>query len=82
MDRKCFCAEYKWVGHVLQSDNSNAEYNYNPESERHSVVVPLEQLQAGTDTFVVPYRFMCKTSCNRGIQRRPMNVIFTLETPQ
>lgn len=81
VDKKCFCAQHGWVGHVLQTDSDNAEYYYNPESERHSVVVTLEQLQAGTHTFVVPYKFMCKTSCNRGIQRRPMDVIFTLETP-
>ena len=82
MDGKCYCAQYEWVGHVLQTDNTNAQYDFNPKSERHSVVIPLEQLQAGSDVFLVPYRFTCKTSCNQGINRRPVDVILTLETSQ
>lgn len=81
-DGNCFCIQYQWVGHVLQTVHSNVQYEYNVQSGRHSVVVPLETPQAGSDTCTIPYQFTCKTSCLRGMQRRPINVIFTLETPQ
>lgn len=81
-DGNCFCVQYQWVGHVLQTVHSNVQYEYDVQSGRHSVVVPLETPQAGSDTCIIPYQFTCKTSCLRGMQRRPINVIFTLETPQ
>lgn len=81
-DGNCFCIQYQWVGHVLQTADSNVQYEYNIHSGRHSVVVPLQTPQVGSDTCTIPYQFTCKTSCLRGMQRRPINVIFTLETPQ
>lgn len=76
----CFCGDYRWVRHVVQSSHPQAQYQYDPESDRHSVVVPLDAPQAGSDVVTVDYHFTCKTSCSRGMNRKPIDVIFTLET--
>ncbi|XP_075218133.1 cellular tumor antigen p53-like isoform X2 [Lycorma delicatula] len=77
----CLCKDYNLVGHVLTTDHVSAIYEYNPDSERHSVVIPLSFPQPGSDTLTVAYQFGCKTSCPGGMSRRPVNIIFTLETP-
>lgn len=78
----CYCANFNWVRHVVQSSHASAEYDYDSTSDRHSVVVPLDSPQPGSETVVVAYQFTCKTSCPQGMQRRPISVIFTLETAQ
>lgn len=80
--KHCYCASQNLVRHVVQSSHSNALYDYDPASDRHSVLVPLDSPQPGSDTVVVAYHFTCKTSCPQGMQRRPISVVFTLETEQ
>ncbi|KAL0269887.1 UNVERIFIED_CONTAM: hypothetical protein PYX00_007472 [Menopon gallinae] len=70
---------FEHVKHVIRSDNPGVYYEENQESERCSVVVPLGQLQPGTGTVTVTYKFMCKTTCVTGMMRRPITVLFTLE---
>lgn len=70
---------FEHVRHVIRSDNPGARYEENPVSERCSVVVPLGELQPGTGTVTVTYKFMCKTTCVTGMGRRPITVLFTLE---
>lgn len=64
---------------MLHSGHSNAVYEKDFTSGRHSVRVPLDRLQAGAEWVTVPYRFMCKSSCGGGMNRRLTEVIFTLE---
>uniref|UniRef100_A0A1B6JTJ9 p53 DNA-binding domain-containing protein n=1 Tax=Homalodisca liturata TaxID=320908 RepID=A0A1B6JTJ9_9HEMI len=78
----CFCVNFDWVRHVVQSSHSQAIYHYDSESDRHSVLVPLEQPPVGADFSTVEYHFTCKTSCPLGMNRKPIDVIFTLETEQ
>ncbi|XP_046668472.1 cellular tumor antigen p53 isoform X3 [Homalodisca vitripennis] len=81
-NKVCYCANYSWVRHVVQSSHAAAIYDYDSASDRHSVVVPLDSPQPGSETVVVAYHFTCKTSCPQGMQRRPISVVFTLETSQ
>lgn len=75
----CHCVEYNRVGHVVTSDHKFATYEFNHISKRHSVVVPLEPVQPGFGETTVGYQFHCKTSCQGGMGRRPVNLLFTLE---
>jgi hypothetical protein len=65
--------------HVLRIDHLGAIYEYDETSERRSVRVALDHPQAGTDWVTVAFKFMCKNSCIAGMNRRPIEVIFTLE---
>ncbi|KAK9512803.1 hypothetical protein O3M35_001137 [Rhynocoris fuscipes] len=76
----CRCPSYNNAGHVVRAHSSGTMYSYDPQSRRHSVIVPLSKLPAGARSFSVLYSFSCKTSCPKGMQRRPIKVIFTLET--
>ncbi|XP_047098307.1 cellular tumor antigen p53-like [Schistocerca piceifrons] len=68
------------VQHVLRCTSTNsALYCSDVNSGRLSVVVPVESLQSGMDYFTVSYQFTCLNSCQNGIGRRPMGIIFTLE---
>lgn len=76
----CRCPNFNNAGHVVRAHSSGTMYSYDPQSKRHSVIVPLSKLPAGSRSFTVLYSFSCKTSCPKGMQRRPIKVIFTLET--
>lgn len=68
------------IEYVLHADHSKAIYDKDVRSGRHSVRVALDRLQAGAEWVTVPYRFMCKSSCDGGMNRRLTEVIFTLES--
>lgn len=67
------------IDYVLHTDYSKAVYEKDPTSGRHSVRVSLDHPQAGAEWVTVPYKFMCKSSCDGGMNRRLTEVIFTLE---
>jgi hypothetical protein len=67
------------IDYVLHTDHSKALYEKDPTSGRHSVRVSLDRPQAGAEWVTVPYKFMCKSSCDGGMNRRLTEVIFTLE---
>lgn len=68
------------IRHVLRCTNPGAMYVGNSAGKEHlSVLTQLEQPQAGVDTVRVNYQFMCKNSCASGMNRRAVDVIFTLE---
>ena len=71
-------AEYIY-DHVVRIENPQALYDYNDTSRRRSVRVLLDSPQAGSDWVTVAFKFMCKNSCLSGMNRRPIEVIFTLE---
>ncbi|RZF46678.1 hypothetical protein LSTR_LSTR002541 [Laodelphax striatellus] len=77
----CNCS-ISLAGHVLTSNHSEAAYEYNAASGRHSVSVPLEQPQVGSESILIGYQFGCKTSCEGGMSRRPVSLVFTLENEQ
>jgi len=67
------------IDYVLHTDHSKAVYEKDSTSGRHSVRVSLDRPQAGAEWVTVPYKFMCKSSCDGGMNRRLTEVIFTLE---
>lgn len=68
------------VRHVLRCTNPGSIYLGNADRKEHlSVVTQLQQPQAGVETVRVNYQFMCKNSCPSGMNRRAVDVIFTLE---
>jgi hypothetical protein len=69
----------KLLNYVLHIDHSKAIYDFDEVSGRFSVRVALDHPQAGTDWVTVAFKFMCKNSCISGMNRRPTEVIFTLE---
>lgn len=69
----------KLIEYVLHADHSKAVYEKDCTSGRHSIRVSLGPPQAGAEWVTVPYKFMCKSSCDGGMNRRLTEVIFTLE---
>jgi len=68
--------------HILWCEQIDAVYEQNHISQRHSVVAIVHDCVPCSDfkTYNVLYKFMCKSSCSMSLCRRPIYVIFTLET--
>lgn len=67
------------IEHIIRCDNDETTYHKDEISNRKSVVTRLSRPEHGSDSTRLSYRFVCKTSCVGGMQRRPIIVIFTLE---
>jgi hypothetical protein len=65
--------------HLVRCEHKLARYDEDPCSQRQSVVIPHEAPQAGAEWVTNLYQFMCFSSCVGGLNRRPIQVIFTLE---
>ena len=66
-------------GHLVRCEHKLASYFEDPYTLRQSVFIPHEQPQAGAEWVTNLYQFMCFSSCVGGLNRRPIQVIFTLE---
>ncbi|XP_060852638.1 cellular tumor antigen p53-like [Rhopalosiphum padi] len=68
--------------HILWCEQSDAIYEQNHISQRHSVIAIVHNFIPCSDfkTYNVLYKFMCKSSCSMSLSRRPIYIIFTLET--
>ncbi len=66
-------------GHLVRCEHKLAQYHEDPNSQRQSVTFPAEQPQAGATWVTNLFQFMCFSSCVGGLNRRPVQVIFTLE---
>ncbi|XP_054720753.1 cellular tumor antigen p53-like [Uloborus diversus] len=67
------------AGHFVRCESETAVYLCDPETNRHSVVVPLECPPAGQNATTYLYKFACLGSCVGGPNRRPLMLVFTLE---
>lgn len=63
----------------MRCEHSSTVYEKDPVSERLSCRTPLSRPQPGSETTTLTYKFVCKTSCLGGMNRKPISVIFTLE---
>ncbi|KOX80158.1 Tumor protein 63 [Melipona quadrifasciata] len=52
---------------------------YEERNEHLSIVTPLNRPQPGSQYVPVCFKFLCKNSCPSGMNRRPTELIFTLE---
>ena len=65
--------------HLVRCQHSQAYYCEDSFSGRLSVTIPYEQAAAGTPWVVNLFQFMCFSLCVGGLNRRPIQVIFTME---
>lgn len=66
--------------HVIRCNNMEAMYVGDKKRGVHlSVVVPLSQPQTGSETVREMFKFVCKNSCPQGMNRKPIQVLFTIE---
>ncbi|GFO22022.1 WD repeat-containing protein wrap73-like [Plakobranchus ocellatus] len=65
--------------HLVRCEHKLARYEEDHNTGRQSVVLPQETPQAGSEWVTNLFQFMCLGSCVGGPNRRPLQIVFTLE---
>ncbi|XP_070177792.1 tumor protein 63-like [Littorina saxatilis] len=64
---------------LVRCEHKIARYMEEASTLRHSVIIPYEMPQAGSEWVTNLFQFMCLGSCVCGPNRRPIHIVFTLE---
>ncbi|XP_070207161.1 cellular tumor antigen p53-like isoform X2 [Littorina saxatilis] len=67
------------ANHLVRCEHKMARYMEDASTLRHSVIIPYEMPQAGSEWVTNLFQFMCLGSCVGGPNRRPIHIVFTLE---
>ena len=70
---------FKYPQHLIWFDSPDAMYCEDLELGRMSVITPLGKMQEGASFIPFLMKFMCLGSDVGGINRRPLQMFFTLE---
>ncbi|XP_067141735.1 tumor protein 63-like isoform X2 [Centruroides vittatus] len=65
--------------HLIRCDDDFTDYTQDLSTGRLSVTVPYKSPQVGMEYSTYLFRFMCLGSCVGGLNRRPLQLAFTLE---
>nr|DAA64757.1 TPA_inf: DeltaNp63alpha [Lottia gigantea] len=65
--------------HLVRCEHKMAKYAEDPYTNRQSVIIPHETPQAGSEWVTNLFQFMCLGSCVGGPNRRPIQIVFSLE---
>ncbi|XP_043506033.1 cellular tumor antigen p53 [Polistes fuscatus] len=65
------------VRHVVRCSDPSSMYEDN--KDHLSVITPLHTPQVGSQYVQLYFQFFCKNSCTSGMNRRPTELVFTLE---
>ncbi|KAL2717969.1 cellular tumor antigen p53 isoform X3 [Vespula squamosa] len=65
------------IKHVVRCTDPLSMYEEN--NEHLSIVTPLRTPQVGSQYVQMYFKFFCKNSCTSGMNRRPTELVFTLE---
>ncbi|XP_071110266.1 cellular tumor antigen p53-like isoform X2 [Haliotis cracherodii] len=65
--------------HLVRCEHKLARYHEDSYTNRQSVIIPHEIPQAGSEWVTNLFQFMCLGSCVGGPNRRPIQIVFTLE---
>lgn len=65
--------------HLVRCEHKLAKYVEDGYTSRQSVIIPHESPQAGSEWVTNLFQFMCLGSCVGGPNRRPLQIVFTLE---
>ena len=66
--------------HLVRCMEEDARYDENTRTGRLSVLTKVKPKAPGCQYFTVVYQFMCLGSCPGGLARRPINMVFSLES--
>lgn len=69
------------IKHVVHCVNHSSSV-YVEENEHLSILTPLRVPEPGSSYMPMCYKFLCKNSCQSGMNRRPTELVFTLENQE
>lgn len=74
-----FIIDHPAPTHLCRCEHKLAKYVEDGYTSRQSVIIPHETPQAGSEWVTNLFQFMCLGSCVGGPNRRPIQIVLSLE---